>query len=170
MDFRKKPIRVEARQWPTITTESPGITRQAEPFHEWVGKSFRDFWRRGDLWGRIETLEGVMEVTPGDWIIKGVNGEFYPCKPDIFAATYEPAVQPKPGAVCPTCERIQPPTVQDHDCDEACQEEEHRAIRCMLQIVPGPGEECPLCREKTPNKHALEVRAWRAKRKAEVRG
>lgn len=39
----------------------------------------------------IKTLEGVMEAQPGDWIIKGVKGEFYPCKPDIFAATYEPA-------------------------------------------------------------------------------
>jgi hypothetical protein len=36
-------------------------------------------------------MEGVMKASPGDWIIKGVKGEFYPCKPDIFAATYEPA-------------------------------------------------------------------------------
>lgn len=39
----------------------------------------------------IATLEGVMQVRPGDWIIRGVQGEFYPCKPDIFAKTYEPA-------------------------------------------------------------------------------
>ena len=39
----------------------------------------------------IATLEGVMKANPGDWIIKGVKGEFYPCKPDIFDATYEPA-------------------------------------------------------------------------------
>jgi len=39
----------------------------------------------------IETLEGWHEVSPGDWIIRGVKGELYPCKPDIFAATYEPA-------------------------------------------------------------------------------
>jgi hypothetical protein len=38
----------------------------------------------------IETLEGVMRAEVGDWIIRGVKGEFYPCKPDIFAATYEP--------------------------------------------------------------------------------
>jgi len=38
----------------------------------------------------IETLEGVMCANEGDWIIKGVKGEFYPCKPDIFDATYEP--------------------------------------------------------------------------------
>ncbi|MEE7714225.1 hypothetical protein V3J85_23230 [Bacillus sp. 5001] len=38
----------------------------------------------------IPTLEGVMTADEGDWIIRGVQGEFYPCKPDIFAATYEP--------------------------------------------------------------------------------
>ena len=38
----------------------------------------------------INTLEGTMRADPGDWIIKGVKGEFYPCKPDIFEATYEP--------------------------------------------------------------------------------
>jgi len=38
----------------------------------------------------IETLEGEMKAFPGDWIIKGVNGELYPCKPDIFEKTYEP--------------------------------------------------------------------------------
>ena len=38
----------------------------------------------------IPTLEGDMQVSKGDWIIRGVKGEFYPCKPDIFAATYEP--------------------------------------------------------------------------------
>lgn len=39
----------------------------------------------------IDTLEGVITASPGDWIIRGVQGEFYPCKPEIFAATYEPA-------------------------------------------------------------------------------
>lgn len=43
----------------------------------------------------IKTLEGDMKVSEGDWIIKGVNGEFYPCKPDIFAKTYE-AVEDEP--------------------------------------------------------------------------
>ena len=41
----------------------------------------------------IETLEGEMRADPFDWIIKGVKGEFYPCKPDIFAATYEAVEQ-----------------------------------------------------------------------------
>lgn len=45
----------------------------------------------------IPTLEGDMRVSPGDWIIKGVKGEFYPCKPDIFAASYEPVTEDEPG-------------------------------------------------------------------------
>ena len=44
----------------------------------------------------IQTLEGTMRADPGDWIITGVKGEQYPCKPDIFAATYEPAEIPEP--------------------------------------------------------------------------
>jgi hypothetical protein len=45
----------------------------------------------------IRTLEGPMRVSPGDYIIKGVQGEFYPCKPDIFEATYEPVETPHNG-------------------------------------------------------------------------
>ena len=44
----------------------------------------------------IRTLEGMMTANPGDWIIRGVKGEFYPCKPDIFEATYEPVEESKP--------------------------------------------------------------------------
>ena len=47
----------------------------------------------------IETLEGDMTADYGDWIIKGVNGEFYPCKPDIFEKTYEPAEESRPDTV-----------------------------------------------------------------------
>lgn len=57
-----------------------------------IGKDAREYF--GVRWaGRIvliHTPEGVLEAKPGDWIIQGVNGEFYPCKPDIFDKTYEP--------------------------------------------------------------------------------
>ena len=46
----------------------------------------------------IKTLEGTMHAIPGDWIIKGVKGEFYPCKPDIFAATYDEIEDRSPGS------------------------------------------------------------------------
>lgn len=47
---------------------------------------------------KIETLEGTMIALPGDWIITGVKGERYPCKPDIFEATYEPVMPEYSGA------------------------------------------------------------------------
>lgn len=48
-----------------------------------------------DVEVKIETLEGTMTANPGDWIITGVKGERYPCKPDIFEATYEPIEEPQ---------------------------------------------------------------------------
>ena len=77
--FRKKPIVIEAEQW------FPGIEIDGveEKKSWWVsGKEHESV-------GAIETLEGVHMVTPGDWIITGISGEKYPCKPDIFEATYE---------------------------------------------------------------------------------
>lgn len=77
MRFRKKPVVIEA--WRFDPT-SP----QAQP--DWlVGKNII----RNRVM-EIDTLAGVMTAQPGDWIIRGVQGEVYPCKPDIFAATYEP--------------------------------------------------------------------------------
>ena len=82
--FRKKPVVVEARQFKCDNTDAQ--------------ENLAD-WCRGKLRGyklplserviQIETLEGEMEAKHGDWIIKGVKGEFYPCRPDIFDATYE---------------------------------------------------------------------------------
>lgn len=77
--FRKKPVVVEAVQYPC---EHPALKRC-----NCAGSAGCSFC--GDDF--IETLEGRMRVSSGDWIITGVHGEHYPCKPDIFAATYEPA-------------------------------------------------------------------------------
>lgn len=74
--YRKKPVVIEAHQ---------NIYKSAE---EWLAQ-----WCGGKAAGNgsifIPTLEGVMEARLNDWIIRGVQGEFYPCKPDIFDATYE---------------------------------------------------------------------------------
>jgi hypothetical protein len=75
--FRKRPIVIEAFQWFPHMGEVGGVV----------------YWPPGDI-GRkpvIESREGPMRVTVGDWIITGIKGERYPCKPDIFAETYEPA-------------------------------------------------------------------------------
>jgi hypothetical protein len=78
--YRKKPVTIKAVQW----------TGNMEPVVSLVGHELPTYGegREGSL--RIRTLEGDHECRMGDWIIKGVRGEFYPCKPDIFAATYEP--------------------------------------------------------------------------------
>lgn len=110
MKFRKKPVVIEASQWfkngdhpldgDQFVTDNDGNTFRCE------GEVVRGFRRpdvSGDTFcqhchnsmhshGWIDTLEGGHIVCPGDWIITGVKGERYPCKPDIFAATYEEAL------------------------------------------------------------------------------
>jgi hypothetical protein len=85
--FRKKPVVIEAFRW------TADIDQTEDP--EWIVSAIEDervaFLRSGtpDVKLMIRTLEGNMTADVGDWIIKGVRGELYPCKPDIFAATYE---------------------------------------------------------------------------------
>lgn len=108
--YRKKPIVIEANQWhqngdhpedgvgETLTDPLNG-----KPYERLEGAVVR-FFRHPDFanaapcdacgkpyldHGFLDTLEGGMRVCPGDWIIRGVNNELYPCKPDIFAKTYE---------------------------------------------------------------------------------
>lgn len=88
MKYRKKPVVVEAMQVPPLGV---GSIDEALVFEDWVNprKGSRTVkWFGHGL--KIETLEGVMTADPGDWVICGVQGELYPCKPDIFEATYEP--------------------------------------------------------------------------------
>ena len=85
MKFRKKPVVVEAFQLPAEHDD-------ADAFMRWAGSvGFENYTSERDGSIAIDTLEGTMLASAGDWIIRGVKGEFYPCKPDIFAATYEPA-------------------------------------------------------------------------------
>ena len=80
--FKKRPIVIEAIQWngknypEIIIFFDDKISSIHSPIHKTIS---------------IPTLEGTMAAYIGDWIIKGVNGEFYPCKPDIFEQTYEKA-------------------------------------------------------------------------------
>lgn len=79
--FRKKPVVIEAVQW-TGDNEVDIYALMGD--REWQNV----IQVIGDVIG-INTLEGTMTAAVGDWIIKGVKGELYPCKPDIFEATYE---------------------------------------------------------------------------------
>jgi hypothetical protein len=75
--YRKKPVVIEAEQF-----------NNSADIHEFCGDYVRE--PVGKNYMEIITLEGIMKASKGDYIIKGVNGEFYPCKPDIFEKTYDP--------------------------------------------------------------------------------
>jgi hypothetical protein len=79
MKFRKKPVVIDAVQWTGANVD------EVLGFILAKGSARRE----GQSAIAIDTLEGTMRADKGDWIIKGVKDEFYPCKPDIFAATYE---------------------------------------------------------------------------------
>jgi len=81
--WRKKPVEVWAMQWDGTTSGALHIIAWSKGFN-----NARDIIAvHEDL--VIRTLEGDMTVSPGDYVIRGIKGEFYPCKPDIFEETYE---------------------------------------------------------------------------------
>lgn len=83
--FRKKPVVIEAIQFEGTPASAVAVF---EMFNIPGGKFEPDYdLQTGNL--MIPTMEGEMRVHRDDWVIKGVKGEFYPCKPDIFEATYE---------------------------------------------------------------------------------
>ncbi len=86
--FRKKPVVIEAWEW------QPDSKPTDAPMWFFEQCQARQMIPGMDKSLSIVTLEGTMRCEIGDYIIKGVKGEFYPCKPDIFAATYEPADAP----------------------------------------------------------------------------
>lgn len=84
--YVKKPVEIEA--W-HFTKENynkgvPSVLNESDDVTLWLQVN------QSIIAGEIETLEGTMKVSENDYIIKGVNGEFYPCKPDIFEKTYAP--------------------------------------------------------------------------------
>lgn len=118
--FRKKPVEIEATQWFKNGDHPADYAKDEVGFENGNVRTFSGDERKGNGWeggvvryfrrpdvpsdqsckhcsqtmhyhGWIDTLEGGHIVCPGDWIITGVKGEVYPCKPDIFQATYEPA-------------------------------------------------------------------------------
>jgi hypothetical protein len=123
MKFRKKPVEIEAVRWRGYSSNL-GITAEApdqpveisegnmhgvkwEPLPDWLPRPLRTIEEAGITATTpgtitrdgehlvIATLEGMMRADPGDWIIKGVKGEIYPCKPDIFAMSYDDVRRPR---------------------------------------------------------------------------
>jgi hypothetical protein len=86
--FRKKPVIIEAIQW-----NGKNFDECMNFMEDYLGSKFHyeneeeRALKEKTLY--IKTLEGIMTAQKNDWIIKGINGEFYPCKPDIFKKTYE---------------------------------------------------------------------------------
>lgn len=98
--FRKKPIEIEARQFTGTTAETHAVYLWVEShigsvpppgYEEDVCDHEGVTIDPADGLMTIRTLEDDMKVSLGDWVIRGVQGEFYPCKPAIFEATYESA-------------------------------------------------------------------------------
>lgn len=99
--FRKKPVEIEARLLPVWDDDEGGAKAYVEAciaLAEWCGGESHmmleddETYEGAPVTGPhlvIPTLEGPHIASPGDWIIRGVQGEFYPCKPDIFEATYD---------------------------------------------------------------------------------
>lgn len=92
--YRKKPVVIEAfcldggamPDW-FLDARAADVV---QTFSQGTGNPFDDPLK----FAYIHTMEGVMRADRGDWIIRGIKGEMYPCKPDIFAMTYEPAPPP----------------------------------------------------------------------------
>lgn len=102
--FRKRPAAVRAFQW---------LNQDRNDWPEWAAEDTRLEEMCAVLVGvaavglRIWTLEGPMRVSPKDWIIKGIHGELYPCKPDIFAASHD-AIAIEAATAGETCNRLDP--------------------------------------------------------------
>lgn len=101
MKYRKRPVEVQAIQW----FDTPESTKEVAEFKP-DGVAFVETKPDGRRRLQIPTLEGTMEATPGDWIIKGIQGEIYPCKPEIFHATYEPASKQMTDLDLPPLSRV----------------------------------------------------------------
>ena len=89
--FRKKPVVIEAVQYTGSSSSTIfiyGLINKIDiETEEQANENIAECERSGGI--NINALEGIMLVSKGDWVIKGVKGEYYPCKSDIFKATYE---------------------------------------------------------------------------------
>jgi hypothetical protein len=132
--FRKKPVVIEARQ----------LSRENGPeLAAWCGGVWNSLYGRGDHGEdishiSIDTLEGRMRADLGDWIIKGVKGEFYPCKPDIFAATYEAVFDDgkaqRPEGSAEGVARSEPKPQKDRDMSESDSHEIIKAAEALVDL------------------------------------
>lgn len=140
--YRKKPVAIEAFLLPPLD-------ENADAFMEWAALvEFDGYTSEREGCMAIETLEGTMTAEPGDWIIKGIKGEFYPCKPDIFAVTYEAADAPQAVCNMGTVPLPAPDTtfyaafegdkVKYHSVDQLCEYANARVAAALAAQQSGP--------------------------------
>lgn len=139
--FTKKPVTIEAVQFTEVLRDAivldgvpcpEGVTRGATTWNQ----RDRKIWRAEFF---IKTLEGRMNVDIGDWIIKGVKGEFYPCKPDIFEMTYDRAAlssQPSPELGEVSDAELLDAYNSIDPCNESPQDRLIRRLRAILALRP----------------------------------
>ena len=152
MKFRKKPVVIEAVQlrwdnWAEMCDHARvGLMQDGKPEGTFLDEGGQPVsgatWHDGCMGLLIPTLEGLMIARQNDWVIRGVKGELYPCKPDIFEATYD-AVQ---GEFCSSC---------GNATDYACAD-----CRITLQktIFVCSSPKCRDKHEETPDHHKSEAR------------
>lgn len=89
MKYRKKPVEIEAIQWTGLNLEEIKAFVSGSLIYDILDTAWEVGKGRPHVFIKIKTLEGDMTASEGDYIIRGVSGELYPCKPDIFKKTYE---------------------------------------------------------------------------------
>ena len=121
--YRKKPVVIDAWQWDGKATapERPKWLRGPNVIADHSEETLD-----------IQTLEGLMTARVGDWVIRGVKGELYPCKPDIFAATYEPALE-APAVT-------EDAKVRCHNCKSPVDSAWSVCRNCYHPIKPAPAD------------------------------
>jgi hypothetical protein len=165
--WRKKPVVIEAVRW--TGTNTAEITRWLTDAGAFDRLSLST--TTADL--VIHTLEGDMRADVGDYVIRGVKGEFYPCKPGIFAETYEPVAEPPPDEpLLPEGEfgRIELPGYRQHTgwvTEETRFGAQVAVVRdwrglVLAEVVIGPGSQfvhlpTPLRRPEAPEQAAIAV-------------
>lgn len=96
--FRKKPVEVEAMQWPDDEDATYESVCKRAAIHRWVNSSggkTNVVNVDGDIYAVMAGSEGDMRISPLSWIIKGGDGRFYPCNDRVFRAAYDPVESPK---------------------------------------------------------------------------
>lgn len=157
--FRKKPVVVEAMRYdgPSYVEcrggEIPRLTPTFDMLHRFVGRHFSTLHVGSGYHGgpeqyapAIRTPEGVMRVSPGDWVIRGTRGECYPCKPGPFADTFEPAAVPSLAA---EVERLMA------EC------ERHRRANLVRTVINGWDETIDGALTDYINEHGWDAVPWK---------